>query len=248
MNETWSLDRLQEMRGMPVYSSDGQKIGSVEEVFTDVDTREPEWVGVGTGFFGTKRVLVPLAGAEARGDGVYVGYTKDQVKGSPDIDSDEISQQTERDLYAYYGMGYSERRSSTGLPEGAGRGTATEQQEASVTRAEEELKVGTRPVEAGRVRLRKWVETEPVEADVQLRRERATVQRQPIDQPASGAELSEEEVEVPLSAEEAVVQKQTVAKERVSVDKDVTTQPETISEEVRRERVEVEGEDVQEEG
>ncbi len=67
------------------------------------------------------------------------------------------------------------------------------------------------------------------------------VERESIDKPAPGAELGEEEIEVPVHAEEAVVQKETVAKERVSLEKDAETESETVRDEVRKERVEVEG-------
>jgi uncharacterized protein (TIGR02271 family) len=97
-------------------------------------------------------------------------------------------------------------------------------------------------VEAGRVRLRKWTETEPVSEQVQLRRETARIEREPINQPVSEAELEDQEIEVPLRAEEAVVDKQTVAKERVSVGKDVESRTETVKDQLRKERVEVEGE------
>jgi uncharacterized protein (TIGR02271 family) len=241
MQQEMTIDQLSAMQGAPVYDSDGDKIGAVEEIFYDEQTREPEWIGIGTGFFSMKRVLVPVAGASSTADGVTVPYSKDQVKDSPDIDSDEISQETEQELYAYYGLEYSERRSGTGLPEGrrGRRGKADE--EAAVTRHEEELAVGKREADAGGVRLRKWVETEPVQEDVELRRETARVEREPIDQPVSGADIGEEEVEVPLRAEEAVADKRTVAKERVGIEKDVETTRETVGDEVRKERVEVEG-------
>src|SRR5213595_3855167 len=96
--------RLDEMRGAPVYDNVGEKIGKVEEIYYDQQTRVPEWIGIGTGFFGTKRVLVPVKGARVSEDSLTVGYSKDQVKDSPDIDEDEISQQCEADLAAYYGL------------------------------------------------------------------------------------------------------------------------------------------------
>ena len=238
MSNGMPIERLVEARGATVYDSAGEKIGAVEEIFYDEQTNRPEWIGIGTGFFGTKRVLVPTAGAEIRDDGVYVRYSKAQVKDSPDIDSDEIGQDTEAALYSHYGLGYSERRSETGLPEGTPDATTGER---AVTRSEEELAVGKREVEAGRVRLRKWVETEPVQADVELRRETAHVRREPIEEPISSTELGDEQVEVSLSAEEPVVEKRAVAKERITVDTGVETTEETISEELRKERVDVEG-------
>jgi Domain of unknown function (DUF2382)/PRC-barrel domain len=245
MQETLTIDRLTQAHGQTVYASDGEKVGSVDEIFYDEQTQQPEWVSLGTGFLGRKTALVPVQGATLEEDGLYVRFSKDQVQGAPDVDmgGGEISQQSEQELYSHYGLDYSERRSDTGLPEGAPgrpgrRGTAGE---GDVVRTEEELKVGKRETEAGRARLRKWVETEPVEADVTLERERARVTREPIDQPVSGAEIGEEEVEVSLRKEEPVVEKETVAKERIGLEKDVETERETVGGELRKERVDVEG-------
>ena len=235
-----TMDELMQARGQGVYSSDGEKIGSVEEIFVDEQTGQPEWIGLGTGMFGSKRVLVPVEGATMSGEGFQGPYAKDQVKQTPDIDGDEISQETEAALYSHYGLGYSEQRSDTGLPEG-GAPAPTGGADMDVVRSEEEMRVGKQQVQAGRARLHKWVETEPVQMDVELKRETARVTREPIDQPVSGAEIGEQEIEVPLSAEEAVVQKQTVAKERIGLDKDVEVENQVVSDELRKERVEVEG-------
>ncbi|MBA2356889.1 MAG: PRC and DUF2382 domain-containing protein [Actinobacteria bacterium] len=220
----FTIASLSEMRGETVYDRDGEKIGKVEEIFYDEGTQRPEWLAIGTGFFGMKRVLVPLAGARAGDDGLTIAYSKDQVQDSPDIDTDEISSEHEQSLSGYYG----------------GASTATgEARERSLTRSEEELRVGKRDVEAGAVRLRKWVETEPAEVDVDLKRETARVTREPIDEEVGGADFKEDEIEVPLHAEEPVVEKRVVAKERVAVEKGVVTDRETISDELRKERVEV---------
>ena len=120
--QTMSLDQLERMQGADVYSEDGEKIGSVEEVYVDQQTRRPEWIGLGTGFFGTKRVLVPVEGASLSEDQVTVPYAKEHVKDAPDIDAEEIDQKTESALYAHYGLRYSEARSDTGLPEGGRSG------------------------------------------------------------------------------------------------------------------------------
>ena len=261
MQNEMTLDRLSEVRGLPVYDSQNDKIGNVEEIFYDEGTDQPEWIGIGTGFFGTKRVLVPVQGARLDNDGYYVNYTKAQVKDAPDVDSDEISQDLERELYSYYGIDLSQSRSDTVLPEGSGgtmsTGTTTSTRDMDVdrpverdrdnqlVRSEEELRVGKRETEAGHVRLRKWVETEPVEASVELRRETAHVHREEINQPVSGARIGEQEIDVELRAEEAVVQKQVVAKERVSLEKDVEVETRTVSDQVRKERVEIEGEGIE---
>ena len=239
MPGTMTVEDLAAARGSAVYSSEGDQIGSLEEIFVDQETGEPEWVAVGSGMLGTKRVLAPVVGLEQAQDGFRLPYGKQQVKETPDVDTDEISQDMEAQLYAHYGLEYSHAPSGTGLPAGSAQRGSVE--EGDVVRTEEELKVGKRETEAGRARLRKWVETEPVEADVELRREAARVTREPIEQPVSGSEIGEQEVDVPLRAEEPVVQKEAVAKERVRLEKDVQTERETVSDEVRKERIDVEG-------
>jgi uncharacterized protein (TIGR02271 family) len=235
-----TMEHVQQMHGRPVYAQEGDTIGKVEEIFFDDETNQPEWIGIGTGMFGTKRVLVPLEGVTPEGDGIRVPHSKERVKGSPDIDSDEISQELEYELASHYGVGYSEQRSDTGLPEGTpdSPGDTTEGS-ASITRSEEELHVGTEQVRAGRVRLRKWVETEPVAMDVQLQQESARVSREPVNEPVSDVEIGDEEVEVELRGERPVVEKRAVAKERVALDKGVETEAATVSDEVRKERVDV---------
>src|SRR5205814_202585 len=113
-----TMERLQELRGAPVFDTSGDKIGSVEEIFLDDQTNQPEWIGLGTGFFGTKRVLVPVSGASFSADGVTVRYPKNQVKGAPDVDADYLTPEDEQGLYSYYGIPYGTSGSDTVLPEG----------------------------------------------------------------------------------------------------------------------------------
>ena len=116
----------------------------------------------------------------------------------------------------------------------------------AMTRSEEELRVGTTERERGRARLRKYVVTEQVQKTVPVQREEVRVEREPITDAnvgdaTAGPEISEEEHEVTLHAEEPVVEKRAVPKERVRLDKDVHTDEETVSEEVRKERIEADG-------
>lgn len=230
-----TLERIDQLRGAPVCDEAGEKIGAVEEIFYDYDTKRPEWIGIGTGFLGTKRVLVPLEGASLSDEGVTLRYSKEHVKGSPDIDEDQISPETESELYAYYRLDSSRGR--------VGRAESDRDVDQAITRSEEELQVGKEQREAGKARLRKWVETEPVEMDVELKRETARVVRERVDEPTRADAIGEEEAEVTLRAERPVVEKQAVVKERVGIQKDVETEHETVRDEVRKEHVEVEEED-----
>jgi stress response protein YsnF len=75
--------------------------------------------------------------------------------------------------------------------------------------------------------------------DVELKQETARVTRERIDEPVSDAEFEERDVDMPLHREEAVVQKQTVAKERVGLEKDVDVEKKRVREQARKERVDV---------
>ncbi len=112
-----SVEQLLEMRGKPVFDKTGEKIGSIEDIYIDDQSREPEWVGLGTGFLGMKHAIVPVADASVRDDGIEVPYEKDMVKGAPDIaDDEDISSEQESELAKYYGI----RLSSTGMAIGDG--------------------------------------------------------------------------------------------------------------------------------
>jgi uncharacterized protein (TIGR02271 family) len=113
------------------------------------------------------------------------------------------------------------------------------QNEARMTRSEEELRVGKREADAGQVRLRKVVETEPVSADVDLRRETASIERHEVNQPARPGQIGEQEATLDLQREDAVVQKDAIVKEEVTARKQEETRTETIEEDVRKERIEV---------
>jgi uncharacterized protein (TIGR02271 family) len=246
-------------RGRDIIDADGGKVGTVEQLYRDQDTEQPEWAAVRTGLFGTKLSFVPIQNAEPSGESVRVPFTKDQIKDAPRIDdaNGELSQQEEAELYAHYGMSYDERRSDSGLPEDGAPGSAGAPgavghdvsgptTDDAMTRSEEELRVGKAERERGRARLRKYVVTEEVEQTVPVQREEVRIEREPItdanvDRAIDGPEISEEEHEVMLHEEEAVVEKRTVPKERVRMEKDTLTEEAQVSEEVRKERIEADG-------
>ena len=250
-----TLEEVRTWRGGTVVDRDGDKIGSIDEVYMDEETGQPEWLAVKTGLFGTRLSFVPLAEASRSGDEVRVPYEKAQVKDLPSVDPDgQLSQREEASLYSHYGLGYTESRSNSGLPEGTadaapvGRDTSGPTTDDAMTRSEEELNVGTREREAGRLRLRKWVETEPVQTTVEVRREKARIEREPITDANAGdamdgPAISEEEHEVVLHAERPVVEKEAVPVERVRLDKETVTEQTQVNEELRKEEIEVDGAD-----
>ena len=250
MNPTESA--VSAWRGAAVVDQDGEKIGTIDEIYADADTGKPEWLAVKTGLFGMKLSFVPIAEATETGGQVRVPYDNQQVKDAPAVESDhELSQDEEANLYRHYGLGYSEARSDSGLPRGSGRDTVGHDTSGpttddAMTRSEEELRVGKASRESGRARLRKYVVTEQVQQTVPVQREEVRVEREPITDAnvgdaMAGPAISEEEHEVTLHEEEVVVEKRAVPKERVRLDKDTVTEDQTVSEEVRKEQIEAEG-------
>jgi hypothetical protein len=100
-----TLQDVQTWRGMKMVDADGDKIGTIEEIWLDRHTGEPEWATVKTGLFGLKSSFVPIRGAEVVGDDeVRVPIQKEQVKDAPHVDADtELSPEDERRLYEHYG-------------------------------------------------------------------------------------------------------------------------------------------------
>jgi uncharacterized protein (TIGR02271 family) len=244
------IDTVRTWEGRTLLDLDGGRIGTIDAIYLDDQTGQPEWALVNTGLFGTKSSFVPLAQAFQSDLDVLVPYDKQLVKDAPRIDPDQhLSEAEERQLWRHYGLDYDRttRRRASGRNT-VGRDTSGPTTDDAMTRSEEELRVGTAQREQGRVRLRKYVTTEQVEQTVPVRRERVRVEREPItdanrDAATSGPELSEEEHEVVLREEEPVVEKRTVPKERVRLDKDTVTGEEQVAEEVRKEQIEVQDDD-----
>jgi uncharacterized protein (TIGR02271 family) len=130
----------------------------------------------------------------------------------------------------------------TGLGTDAGHDTSGPNTDDAMTRSEERVNVGTRQTETGRARLRKFIVTENVTTTVPVSHEEVRIEREPITDGNVGAalrggDLTEEEHEVILHAERPVVEKETVPVERVRLDKDVVTETETVSSDVRKEEI-----------
>jgi uncharacterized protein (TIGR02271 family) len=238
-----------------VIDSQGNKIGSVDGVWVDDATNQPEFVSAKTGWLFGKNHIIPIEQAQIDDSSrtIQVPYGSDHIKDSPSFATDaELSPDDEDQIYAYYGLQRSTAQSPTGYaaggtgPTATGAGTTstdtmeTDQEQVQVPVSEEELQVGKREVEAGSVRLRKVVRTEQEEVPVELRREEVDIERVP----ATGADVpsdafQEREIDVPVTREEPVVGKEARVTGEVRVGKDVETEQRTVGGQVRREDVEI---------
>jgi len=262
-----TITNIQEWRGAKAVDTNGDKVGTIDEVYLDRGSQEPEWVTVSTGLFGTRTTFVPIGDAELTEGEVRLGYTKDKIKDAPNVDADgALSRDEEQQLYEHYGRGdYGDWDGSDARTEDAttgragtdrdgdvsdrettGRDTSGPSTDDAMTRSEEELRVGTTERESGRVRLQKYIVEDEVTETVPVRREEVRIEREPITDAnrgdaVDGPAITEEEHEVVLHEEEVVAEKRAVPKERVRLDKDVMTEEETVSETVRKEQIDVDG-------
>ncbi|MBC7477920.1 MAG: YsnF/AvaK domain-containing protein [Pseudorhodobacter sp.] len=106
---------------------------------------------------------------------------------------------------------------------------------------EERLLVGKRVAQGGSVRVRTHVVEQPVTEDVTLRDERVTIKRTPVNRAADSATAFREgTISAEEHVEEAVVSKEARVVEEISLEKDVRTRTETVSDTVRKTEVEIE--------
>ena len=108
-----------------------------------------------------------------------------------------------------------------------------------LTRTEEELRVGKRAVEAGEVVVGKHVETEHKQVPVNLKREEVVIERRPVKREAGATDIREDQIRVPLTEEEAVVDKRAVVKEELVIGKRVVEDQKTVDAELRREEFDI---------
>jgi uncharacterized protein (TIGR02271 family) len=128
----------------------------------------------------------------------------------------------------------------TAATKGGAKAVRGEEAETVIPVVEERLRVGTRPEKRGAVRVYTHVEEVPVEEEVQLRRERAVVERRPADRPAGAEAFKEKTIEVSELREEPVVSKEARVVEEVVVGKDVGVETQKVRDTVKKTHVEVE--------
>jgi uncharacterized protein (TIGR02271 family) len=241
--------------GRTLVDQSGDKIGTIDDVYLDDASGQPEWLAVSTGLLGRNLSFVPIEGASPSGDDLMVPYAKSQVKDAPNAAPDgHLSPEEEQRLYEHYGRSfgdwsYDDTTAGTadyGTTGTTGYDTSGPTTDEAMTRSEEELAVGTQRQETGRARLRKYVVTENVTTTVPVQREVARLEREPITdanvgQAMDGPAISEEEHEVVLTEEQPVVEKRVVPKERVRLDTETVTEQRQVNEDVRKEVIEPEG-------
>ncbi len=243
-------DQLARVQGQTAFDNTGQKIGDVQRVFLDRQTNEPTWITVRAGRAG-RETVVPLAGSRVGPNGIALAVNKEAITDAPAIDvGSELDMDVVTRLNRHYerSMGAPDTRSETTRPQPERpqpeRPSAYAQQggPAELTSFEEQLRVGTEPVESGSVRLRKVVVTEPVETTVPLRHEEIRVERVPVSEARAtpGHQFAEESAEITLHEERPVISKEMEPVESVRVATETRTDQQRVTDQIHRERIEVE--------
>lgn len=241
--------------GRTLVDSDGDKIGKVADIYLDEATEKPEWMAVSTGWFGNNISFVPLKDMQFTDDDsdVVAPYWKQQVKDAPNCaDDGSLSQVEEAELYRHFGLQYSETRSPSGLASGESSSNPKssvgndQDNRSAMVRSEEELQVAKTQQEAGKVRLRKYVVTEEQTVRVPVTREEVRIEREPLQEGdratiAGGATIGDDAMEMTLHEEQIVVSKKVVPKEKIKMAKEEIVEEERVSETVRKEQFDIEG-------
>lgn len=233
---TWEIDN-----GWDVITSDGEKLGDVEEV-------HPHYLVVGKGLIFHSERYVPVSTITSVADNkVHISVSKDEVDRLgwdtiPDVTDTTTTYNDTFDTTGTTGTTGVTDTMRTDTTDYTRRGT----DEIDVPVVEEQLSVDKREVERGAVRVRKDVVEEERAVNVPVREEHIRVERHAGtgDRTDLGDHtFQEEDIEIPLRGEEVEVSKRPVVTEHVRISKDVEERDETVTGTVRREDVIVEGED-----
>ena len=245
--------------GEPAFDRDGERVGTVEDLYLDRANGEPALALVSSGRkpgTGSEWRVVPLLGATKNGGSVTLGFPLEQIAAAPSAAGEpELTPERQQAIYAHYGV----ELPSAPVPREQAADAPTEQLPPdagapppvvpgdAMTVSEEQLVVDKVSVPAERVRVAKHVVTEQVTVAVTVRREELRIDREPVTDPdavelAPEAAIGDSEMEFFLLAEEPVVSTRVVPLERVRLGKDAVIEERQVTGEVHKEQIDVERE------
>ena len=91
-----------------VYDRDGEKIGTVKDLYIDTEEEDVRFLEVGAGGFlgiGEKHIMVPMeVVSDTSGGGVTIEQSREKVEGSPELDTKGVPEDDyQQEVYDYYG-------------------------------------------------------------------------------------------------------------------------------------------------
>jgi uncharacterized protein (TIGR02271 family) len=232
-----------DIRGWDVVASDGQRLGKVEELLVDTQANKVRYVDVDVDG-DNRHITVPIGYArleESRHQVLVDGLGTEQLRAMPTYTQGGMT----RDYEEQVGRACNVAPAAE-TPDYYDNQAFRNDKEMRLTLNEEQLAVGKREVSGGEVNVHKHVETQHVHENVQVRHEEVEVERRPIADPlAAGAGQiieTEDEIRIPLHAEEVIVEKRVVPTEELVVRKREVVETEAVDTTLRRETAEVERE------
>lgn len=243
-----------------VYDRNRDRVGFVENLWAD-SRDEIGFIGVKTGWLGFGRNhVIPASGftIDEEAHSILVPYDGDLIKSAPSLDADEeLQPEVEREVYSHFGVSnesrsqFSDEFDTTNPMTGIGTGNYSEKssvegrfndkESIEMPLMEEHVHVTKREKDLGEVRLRKVVRTETINQPVELRHEDVVIERVSGGSNTPGDHTFTEEIaSIPLSSEEAVVEKTIESAGTVRARKVAEVEQKNINATVRKEDVEVE--------
>jgi hypothetical protein len=138
-------------QGRTLVDDNGEPLGSIEIIYLDKATEQPEWALLEAGTGGPAPTFVPLVSASEEGDTIRVPFDKALVEGAPSLPADrELSEDQEGELYRHYGVPYSRADSPTGLPAGEPEPTEPALAAGEAQPVEESVSASTSEMAAGK--------------------------------------------------------------------------------------------------
>lgn len=252
-----------DVRGWDVVTNDGRDIGEVKDLLVDTTSMkvrclEVELEGSHFNWNDNRRVAIPVESVrldEEHDDVVIHGMALDEIGRLDEYRSADYSSPDSAARFSGvagetfggdpdYSIG-----TDTSRPEHdrarldrdrdfASRNVAERDR---LTRSEEEVNIGKRDVQSGEVRIGKHVETERVSQPVTRRKERVSIERRPASGDIVGSEprFENDEIRVPVTEEQVIVEKRPVVKEELVISKDQVEETDHVDTEVRKERFDI---------
>ena len=109
------IENIRDWQGKDVLDPGGHKIGTVEDVYFDIETDEPRFLCVLAGWFRHRVVLIPATGLTVSPDHLTVAVTKHVAEKAPAMEpGGELSAEVEERLFRYYALDYRPARTPGG--------------------------------------------------------------------------------------------------------------------------------------
>jgi hypothetical protein len=242
---------------------DGNALGTITTVYLDDATERPTWVGLSDGLHASPDetpVIAPLTDARFTEGRLVLPVPADAVRSAPRVSRpDRLSPEEETLLRDHYagpaGVAAPGTGTGTGTDTWTGTGTDTDVRpgtatDGAMTRSEEQLQVGTVVEPWTRAVLRIEEVTEEVMVPVTITRQQARIEYLPLapthragtagDAAPAGAERATSTSGwVTLYTEQPAVTLQRVPAERVRLRTDWVTEETGVSEQLRKEQIEL---------